>query len=127
MRQKGVAMIEVKHVDKADERRDFPRGHLEVLNLSGLVFGVATFEPGWRWTESVKDIAGTDLCEVHHNCYVAQGRMRIRMRDGAEAEVGPGDVFVCPPGHDAWVVGDDPCVVHDFAGGMEDYARAKNA
>ena len=120
-------MIEVKHVDKADERRDFPRGHLEVLNLTGLVFGVATFEPGWRWSESVRPIAGTELCEVHHNAYIVEGRMRIRMRDGSEAEVGPGDVFVCTPGHDAWVVGDEPVVTYDFAGGMVDYARAENA
>src|SRR3954466_4276500 len=104
-------MIEVKHVDKADERRDFPRAKLEVLNLSGLVFAVASFEPGWRWTESVGPIAGTELCEVHHNGYIVEGRMRLRMRDGSEAEVGPGDVFVCPPGHEAWVVGDEQCVV----------------
>ncbi|GAA4374739.1 hypothetical protein GCM10023088_31030 [Actinomadura verrucosospora] len=120
----GPDMIEIKSIEKPDDRRDFPRGHLEIANLSGLVFGKATFEPGWRWTESVKDIAGTDLCEVHHNGYVVQGRMHIRMRDGAEQEVGPGDVFVATPGHDAWVVGDEACVVFDFAGGIGEYAKA---
>ncbi|MEV0664459.1 MFS transporter [Actinomadura luteofluorescens] len=120
----GPIMIEIKSIEKPDDRRDFPRGHLEIANLSGLVFGKATFEPGWRWTESVKDIAGTDLCEVHHNGYVVQGRMHIRMRDGAEQEVGPGDVFVATPGHDAWVVGDEACVMFDFAGGIGDYAKA---
>ncbi|GAA3092549.1 cupin domain-containing protein [Nonomuraea salmonea] len=98
-------MIEVKNIDKPDERRDFPRGHLEVCNLSGLTFGVATFEPGWRWSESVKPIAGTDSCQVHHTAFVVQGRMRLHADDGTEAEIGPGDLFVCPPGHDAWVVG----------------------
>ncbi|MGI5206751.1 MFS transporter [Spirillospora sp. CA-108201] len=122
----GPIMIEIKSIEKPDDRRDFPRGHLEIANLSGLVFGKATFEPGWRWTESVKDIAGTDLCEVHHNGYVVSGRMHIRMRDGAEQEVGPGDVFVATPGHDAWVVGDEPCVVFDFAGGIGEYAKAKH-
>src|SRR3954469_883245 len=109
MRQKGVVMIEVKHVDKADERRDFPRGHLEVLNLSGLVFAVASFEPGWRWTESVGPIAGTELCEVHHNGYIVEGRMRLRMRDGSEAEAAPADVFVCPPAHEAGVAAAGKC------------------
>ncbi|MQY04399.1 cupin domain-containing protein [Actinomadura macrotermitis] len=117
-------MIEVKSTDKPDERRDFPRGHVEVLTMSGLTFGVATFEPGWRWSESVKPIAGTDSCQVQHSSYCVQGRMRIRMDDGAEAEVGPGDVFVASPGHDAWVVGDESCVMYDFAGGAAVYAKA---
>ncbi len=116
-------MIEVKSIDKPDERRDFPRGHLEVCELTGLTFGAASFEPGWRWSESVGPITGSDLCQVHHNGFVAKGRMRLRMADGTEAEIGPGDVFVCPPGHDAWVVGDEPAVVYDFAGGMGDYAK----
>ncbi|MFG2889217.1 cupin domain-containing protein [Streptomyces sp. NPDC048248] len=119
-------MLEVKTLDKPDDRRDFPRGHIEALHLSGLDFAVATFEPGWRWSESVGPLVGTASCEVHHNCYMAQGRMRIRMDDGAESEVGPGDVFVCTPGHDAWVVGDDQAIVYDFAGQMAtDYGRPK--
>ncbi|TDD93697.1 cupin domain-containing protein [Actinomadura rubrisoli] len=117
-------MIEIKSIEKPDDRRDFLRGHLEIVQLTGLVFAKATFEPGWRWTESIKDIAGTDLCEVHHNGYIAEGRLRIRTQDGAEQEVGPGDAFVVTPGHDAWVVGDEPCVAFDFAGGMDDYAKA---
>jgi len=103
----------------------FPHGHLEVLNLTGLSFGVATFEAGWRWSDSLRPIVGTDSCEVHHNGFVVHGRMHIRMDDGAEAEVGPGDVFVCPPGHDAWIVGDEECVVYDFAGGAAEYGKAK--
>lgn len=122
----GSTMIEVKTVEKPDERRDFPRGHLEAVHLTGLDFAVATFEPGWRWSESVAPIAGTESCQVHHNGYVVQGRMRIRMDDGAESEVGPGDVFVVPPGHDAWVVGDEAMIAYDFAGGMaQEYAKAK--
>ncbi|MBN6058433.1 cupin domain-containing protein [Nonomuraea sp. RK-328] len=120
-------MIEVKSIDKPDERRDFPMGHLEVCNLTGLTFGVATFEPGWRWSASVKPIAGTESCEIHHNGFVAKGRLRIRMDDGTEAEIGPGEVFVAPPGHDAWVVGDEAAIVFDFAGGAAEYAKAKSA
>ncbi|MEU6727503.1 cupin domain-containing protein [Nonomuraea wenchangensis] len=117
-------MIEVKSIEKPDERRDFPKGHLELCSLSGLSFSVATFEPGWRWSESVKQIAGTSSCQVRHHGFMVQGRMRWRMDDGAEAEAGPGEVFVCSPGHDAWVVGDEPVILYDFAGGMADYARA---
>ncbi|MEV4100318.1 cupin domain-containing protein [Nonomuraea sp. NPDC049649] len=120
-------MIEVKSLDKPDERRDFPMGHMEVLKLSGLSFGVATFEPGWRWSESVKEIAGTESCQVHHTGLVVQGRLAIRMDDGTETEVDPGEVFVCPPGHDAWVVGDEQVILYDFAGGAADYAKAKGA
>jgi len=121
----AAVMLEVKTVEKPDERRDFPRGHLEAVHLTGLDFAVGTFEPGWRWSESVAPIAGTKSCEIHHNGYVVQGRMHLRMDDGGESEVGPGDVFVCPPGHDAWVVGDEQVIVYDFAGGMAtDYAKA---
>lgn len=115
-------MMEVKNLAEADERRDFDHGHLDVLNLGDLSLGVAVFEPGWRWSEAVRPLAGTDSCEVPHAGYVAGGRMRIRMDDGEEAEVGAGDVFVCPPGHDAWVVGDEQLVLYDFAGGAADYA-----
>jgi mannose-6-phosphate isomerase-like protein (cupin superfamily) len=118
-------MIEVKNTGKPDERRDFPRGHLDVLDLTGLNFGVATFDAGWRWSESLRELAGTDSCQTHHNGYVLQGHLRIRMDDGEEADVGPGDVFVIPPGHDAWVLGDEQVMVFDFAGGMTEYAKAK--
>ena len=114
-------MLDVKSTDKPDERRDFPRGHLEVLSLPGLVFGVVTFEPGWKWSESFRPIAGTDTCQVHHNGYCVSGRMHVLMDDGAEADVGPGDVFVISPGHDAGIVGDEPFVAYDFAA---DYAKA---
>jgi mannose-6-phosphate isomerase-like protein (cupin superfamily) len=116
-------VIEVKSVEKPDERRDFRHGHLDVLNLTGLDFALATFEPGWRWSESIAPIVGTTSCQVHHNGYCLAGRMRVRMDDGSEAEIGPGDVFVIAPGHDAWVVGDEAFVGCDFAGGMTEYAR----
>ncbi|MEE1802099.1 cupin domain-containing protein [Streptomyces sp. JV176] len=121
-------MMEVKTIEKPDERRDFPKGHLEALHLTGLDFAVATFEPGWHWTESVGPLAGTASCEVHHNGFVVQGRMGLRMDDGAECEIGPGDVFVCPPGHDAWVVGDEQVIVYDFAGAMaQEYGRSQQS
>jgi mannose-6-phosphate isomerase-like protein (cupin superfamily) len=126
--ERRAEMLEMKILDKPDERRDFPRGHLEAVHLTGLDFAVGTFEPGWRWSESVAPIAGTKSCEVHHNGYVVQGRLHVRMDDGDEGELGPGDVFVVSPGHDAWVVGDEQCVVYDFAGGMaQEYAKSSGS
>jgi hypothetical protein len=117
-------MVEVKTIGKPDERRDFPGGHVDTLHLTGLDFVVGVLEPGWRWGESVRPIAGTVSCEARHRGVVIKGRLRLRTDDGAEVEIGPGDVFVCPPGHDAWVVGDEQAVVYDFGGGMaEAYAR----
>ena len=118
-----MAGLEIKSADAPDEKRDFPNGSLGVLTMSGLTLGKAEFRPGWRWSNDVAPIAGTPSCQVHHNGYVISGRMHMVMDDGSEAEVGPGDVFVCPPGHDAWTVGDEPVVVLDFASGMQDYAK----
>lgn len=120
-------MLEIKTLDKPDERRDFPGCHLESLHLTGYDLAVGTFEPGWRWRESIRPLAGTESCQVRHTGIVMKGRMRVRLDDGAEGEVGPGDVYVVPPGHDAWVVGDEQCVVYDTGGEMaEAYARLEH-
>ncbi|GGO88790.1 cupin [Wenjunlia tyrosinilytica] len=119
-------MIKAKNLDKPDEQRDMPKGHMDVVEVGEVTFGRATFEPGWRWSESVKPIAGTDSCEFSHNGYVEKGHMHIRMDNGEEADLGPGDAFVATPGHDAWVVGDEKCVVYDFAGQSAEYAKPKS-
>ncbi|MGC0327967.1 hypothetical protein RKD23_000957 [Streptomyces sp. SAI-170] len=119
-------MLEAKTLERPDERRDFPHGHLEAVHLQGCDFAVATFEPGWRWSQDVGPIAGTESCQMNHNGYIAKGHLHIRMDDGTESEVGPGDVFVCSPGHDAWVVGDEACIAYDFEGQMsKEYAKPK--
>ena len=92
--------------------------------FGGLTIGRATYEPGWRWSENVKPLAGTDSCQVDHIGYMLEGRMALRMDDGTEREFGPGDAFHMPPGHDAWIVGDERCVLVDF-GGLKGYAQAK--
>jgi hypothetical protein len=117
--------IEHKSLDKADERRDFPNGHIEVCTIGTTVFGRAVFEAGWRWSESVGPIAGTQSCMINHNGYIESGRLHVRMDDGTEAEMGPGEFFVCPPGHDAWVVGDEACVAFDFSADIAGYATAR--
>ena len=73
-----------------------------------------TFQPGWRWSECVKPVAGTDSCQVCHVGAIVAGRLRVVHNDGTEGEVAPGDAYVIEPGHDAWVVGDEPFVGIEF-------------
>jgi hypothetical protein len=82
----------------------------------------SVYEPGWRWSEHVKPIVGTDSCQATHVGYVLSGRMHIVMDDGAEAEIGPGEFVRIQPGHDAWTLGDEACVIVDF-GQIEGYAK----
>ena len=118
-----MADVEVKNFESPDEVRPFEgNGKADVVNVGGRVVGRGTFEPGWKWSENVKPIAGTDSCQVSHLGYCISGRMRVMMDDGAEGECGPGDVVAIPPGHDAVVVGDEPCVFLDF-GEFGDYAK----
>ena len=112
-----------KNVGQADETRQFQgKGHLDVLKLGDHTVGIGTFEPGWKWSENVKPIAGTDSCQAPHLSYVVSGRMKVVADDGAEIEVSAGDVMAIGPGHDAWVVGDEPCVQVDFMSGAT-YAK----
>ena len=118
-----MAKAESKNVGKPDETRTFDRGRMELLNIGGGIVGKATFEPGWHWSEHVKPIAKTELCEAPHFMYQISGRMRVKMADGQEFEMGPGDVAVVPSGHDAWVVGDEAVVVIDWQGATN-YAKS---
>jgi len=117
-----MAGIQIKSLDTPDERRAFERGAADVATVGGTTVGRAVLQPGWRWSEHLKPVVGTDSCEVSHTGYVVSGRLRVVMDDGAEAEIGPADVYVIPPGHDAWTVGDQPFVSVDFSGAMRGYA-----
>ncbi len=115
--------LEIKSVSAPDERRPFvDKGDAAVVTVSGHQILYGTFEPGWRWSSHVKPIAATDSCEATHLLYCLSGRMRVAMDDGTEGEIAPGDVAAIAPGHDAWVVGDEACVVVDF-GGYAAYAQ----
>lgn len=89
---------------------EFDKGKMDVVTLDSVTVGRAVFEPGWKWSECVKPIAGTESCQVPHGGYVLSGRMHVRRDDGAEIESGPGDAVVIPQGHGAWTLGDEPCV-----------------
>ena len=111
-----TVLLTQKTFDMPDEVRRFDRGFLEVLNFGDYSVARATFQPDWHWAEHVKPLAQTELCEVEHMGYVLSGRMKIRTSDGAEAEYQAGDVMAIKPGHDAWVLGREPCIIIDWAG-----------
>ena len=118
-----MAGLERKRFDSPDDSRSFQgNGGVEIVNIGDGVVGRATFEPGWKWSDHVKPIAGTDSCQAAHFGYVISGRQVIKMDDGTELEIGAGDIVNIPAGHDGWTTGDEPCVVIDFAG-MANYAK----
>jgi hypothetical protein len=114
--------VEVKNFDTPDEIRRFDKGKLELVKFDGVAIGKAIFEPGWKWSESVKPLAKTKSCEAPHFQYHISGVLKVVMDDGTERELRAGDVSLLPSGHDAWVVGNEPVVVVDFQG-MADYAN----
>jgi quercetin dioxygenase-like cupin family protein len=117
-----MARLEKKSLDHPDETRPIDKGTVEVVELDGATVMRTTFQPGWRWSECVKPVVGTDSCQTHHVGYVISGRMHVVMNDGEELEIGPGEAIQIPPGHDAWIVGDETYVGVDFKGGAE-YAK----
>ena len=101
--------VTIRRFDNPDEKREFSLGAFQVVNMAGMTFGLATYEPGWRWSSHV---GGSDdaLCPVAHVGLVLSGRAAVKMADGEYVEMGPGDLFDIGPGHDSWVVGDEPYV-----------------
>ena len=113
---------EKKSFGKPSEVREFPFGKLELVNFGSSSVGKIIFQPGWRWSKSVKPIAKTDSCQAAHFQYQISGILHVVMDDGQEFDIHPGEVSLIPPGHDAWVVGNEPVVAVDFQG-MRDYAK----
>ena len=118
----AAAKTEQKNFASPDETRTFERGVAELVDIAGTQIGRLTLQPGWRWSEHVKPIAGTELCEAPHFQYHVQGTLRVQMADGTEFDAHAGDVTALPHGHDAWVVGDEPVVVVDWWG-ASNYAK----
>jgi len=114
--------MEVKSLNKPDEVRTFDKGKVELVKIGGAAIGRAVFQPGWKWSESVKPLAKTKSCEAPHFQYHVSGTLRIKTDDGEEVDCKAGDVLRLGAGHDAWVVGEEPVVVVDFQG-MLDYAK----
>jgi class 3 adenylate cyclase len=111
-----------KRLDKPDEVRTFTHGRVEIFEIGDNIVGRTVYEPGWRWSEDVKPIAGTDLCMYHHLGYCLGGLLHVVLEDGTSLEIGAEEAFEIPPAHDAWVIGDEPWITVDFAG-MRSFAR----
>ncbi|MGI8928829.1 MAG: adenylate/guanylate cyclase domain-containing protein [Candidatus Limnocylindrales bacterium] len=118
-----MARLQRRRFSESDDVRVIPHGRIDVVQLDDRVVGRMTYEPGWRWSIDVKPIAGTQACHFHHVGVTMSGRLRVEMQDGMEMELGPGEVFEIPPGHDAWVVGDEPWISVDFEA-MRGYGTA---
>jgi hypothetical protein len=117
-----MGKMEGKSLNRPDEVRKFDKGKVEIINVGGRTVGRATFQPGWRWSKSVKPLVNTKSCEAPHFQYHLSGTLRVKMDDGAERDFKAGDVSLLESGHDAWVIGDESVVIVDFQG-MLDYAR----
>ena len=116
-----VEMI-LRRFERPDEVRRFEKGRFEVVGIGGVTLGRAIYEPGWKWSEHVGPQAGTRSCSVNHVGLVVSGRARVVMDDGREVDLRAGDLFSIGPGHDSWVLGEEPYVSLHFLG-AEAYAR----
>ena len=115
----------VRRFDEADETRTPDKTQVDVVRMGSTTAARMTFEPGWKWSECVKPVAGTDSCQVRHVGVVQSGRLHVVHEDGTEGEVGPGDTYVIEPGHDAWVVGEERFVGFEFESrAAEEYAAS---
>jgi hypothetical protein len=117
-----MAKMEVRSVNAPDETRKFDKGKLDLVKIGGAMVGRAEFQPGWRWSTSLKEMTKTESCLAPHFQYHVSGTLHIVMDDGTGRDCKAGDISLVPPGHDAWVVGNEPVVVVDFQG-MVDYAK----
>jgi class 3 adenylate cyclase len=115
-----MGAIQKKSLDSPDEVRPFPKGTAHLLRVGSLTIGRGILEPGWRWSTHIKPMTDTPSCEIHHLQVLLAGRVRVVMDDGESAELVPNDVFDIPPGHDAWVVGDETVVLLDVFGNIGD-------
>jgi len=121
-----MAGVEARRFDEPDETRTPDKTRVDVVRMGGATTAARfTFEPGWRWSECVKPVVGTDSCQVRHVGVLQSGRMGVTHEDGTETEIAPGEAYVIEPGHDAWVVGDERVVAFEFESrAAEEYAKA---
>lgn len=119
-----MAGVEARDFSAPDETRVPDKTKVEIVRMGGTSASRMSLQPGWRWSECVKPIAGTDSCQLHHVGVIQSGTMGVAHNDGTQVEIGPGNAYVIEPGHDAWVVGDEPVVGFEFdARTAEEYAR----
>ena len=119
-----MAGVQALDFDSPDETRTPDKTRVDVVRIGGTTAGRFAFEPGWKWSECIKPVVGTDSCQARHVGVVQSGRLRVAHQDGSEVELRAGEAYVIEPGHDAWVVGDERCVALEFEShAAEEYAR----
>ena len=103
----AVTHLEAKSHTTPDELRTPDKSRVEIVRLAGFTLGRLNFEPGWRWSECIKPVVKTDACQLSHVGYAVSGRLTVRLKDGTQKTIAPGDSYTIPPGHDAWVEGNE--------------------
>ena len=114
--------IESKSFDKPDETRTPAKTRVDVVRVGGTEIGRMTFEPGWKWSECIKPVVGTDSCQNEHVGYMETGTLTVVHEDGTQTEIGAGQAYRIAPGHDAWVVGNKSVVAYEFKS-ADSYAK----
>jgi mannose-6-phosphate isomerase-like protein (cupin superfamily) len=112
-----------KNFDSPEVLREFDHGKVELVTVEDVTLARFTLQPGWKWSEAIRPIAKTEHCVMHHAQCVISGRLRVVMEDGEQMDFGPGDFASIPPGHDAWILGDEPFVGIDFSPDVRQYAE----
>jgi quercetin dioxygenase-like cupin family protein len=107
--------MQKKSMDSPDEHQAFDKWKYDLVSVGGSTFERVIFEPGFKWSVHAKPIFGTDSCQLAHLGYGISGRLGVRMDDGSEEEFGPGEIISIPPGHDGWVIGEEPVVYLELA------------
>lgn len=118
-----MGRIERKSISEPDEVRELPGITLSLLRVGSLGLGYATVQPGFRWSTHLRKETDEPLCQIHHVQLLLSGRFAVEMDDGEYVEIGPNEIFDVPPGHDAWVLGDEPAVLLDFLGNIDQLGR----
>jgi hypothetical protein len=119
-----MAGVEHGTFDSPDETRTPEKTQIEILKLGSANVARVTFQPGWKWSECIKPVAGTESCQARHVGTVVSGQLHVVHEDGSEADAGPGAAYVIEPGHNAWVLGDEPFVAFEFeAKTIAEYAK----
>jgi phosphoketolase len=123
-RSDPVTGITSKNFASPDETRAPDKTRLDVISLGSTKIAQLTLQPGWRWSECIKPVAGTDMCQARHVGTVVSGSLHVAHSDGTEHDLGAGDAYVIEPGHDAWVTSSEPYVAYEFeAATAESYAK----
>ena len=117
-----MTSVSSKSFDEPDEQRTPEKTTVDVVRLGNTTVARTTFQPGWKWSECIKPVVGTESCQARHVGTIVSGQMEVVHEDGSSAQLGPGSAYVIEPGHDAWVVGDEPAVGYEFES-AETYAK----